>query len=156
MDQEKEWMDEAIRLAAESVHGGGGPFGALVVGDGKVLAYGTNEVTQTLDPTAHAEILAIRRACGAIDDFRLTGCVLVSSCEPCALCLAAALWARIDRVVYAADRNDAAGVGFDDRAFHKQFFGPRKHWPLEMSQLRTGHERDPFTAWDQSPTKVVY
>lgn len=149
-------LDDVIRLAIDNVAAGGGPFGALVVRDGEVLASGTNQVTQSLDPTAHAEVVAIRRACAEIGDFRLIGCTLVASCEPCPLCLSAALWARVDRVLYAADRDDAAAVGFDDRAFHDLFGQPREAWPLPVQQLRTGFETGPFVAWSDSPNKIEY
>lgn len=155
-DTDRELLNEAIRLATDNVAAGGGPFGALVARDGKVVAYGTNEVTQSLDPTAHAEVVAIRRACAALDDFRLTGCVLVSSCEPCPLCLSAALWARVDRVIYAADRHEAAAAGFDDRTFHKLLCKPRKHWPFTVAQERTGKEGEPFSAWRATPMRVTY
>jgi tRNA(Arg) A34 adenosine deaminase TadA len=150
------WLTEVVRLARDNVAAGGGPFGALVVRDGIVIARGTNQVTTDLDPTAHAEVVAIRRACAAIGDFRLTGCVLVSSCEPCPLCLSAALWARVDRVVYAADRDDAAAAGFDDRRFYDVFAQPRNTWPIAVDNIRTGAERDPFTAWQARPDRVDY
>lgn len=149
-------LDKVVQLAVDNVGAGGGPFGALVVRDGEVLSTGTNEVTQSLDPTAHAEVVAIRKACGAIEDFRLIGCTLVSSCEPCPLCMAAALWARVDRVLYAADRDDASAVGFDDRAFHDLFAHPRVIWPFEVQQRRTGFETGPFVAWSASPNKLEY
>lgn len=149
-------LDHAVALAVDSVSAGGGPFGALVARDGSVVATGTNEVTKTLDPTAHAEVVAIRRACQELGDFRLTGCVLVSSCEPCPLCLAAALWARVDGVVYAADCDDAAAAGFDDRAFHDLFGQPHDAWPVPIRQVRTGSERDPFDVWRSSSDKTPY
>lgn len=149
-------LDEVVQLAVDNVAAGGGPFGAMVVRDGEVLATGTNTVTGTLDPTAHAEVVAIRAACQSIGDFRLIGCTLVSSCEPCPLCMAAALWARVDRLLYAADRDDAAAVGFDDRAFHDLFAQPGETWPFEVRQHRTGFETGPFVAWTNSPNKVAY
>ena len=102
------WLSHAVELAVENVAAGGGPFGAVIVRDGVLVAEGQNRVTRDLDPTAHAEVTAIRRACASLREFSLAGCVLYSSCEPCPLCLTAALWARLDRVVYAADRHDAA------------------------------------------------
>lgn len=153
---EAKLLDEAVRLAIDSVKHGGGPFGALVVRDGEVLATGTNEVTKSLDPTAHAEVVAIRRACQVIGDFRLTGCTLICSCEPCPLCLSAALWARIDRVVYAADRHDAAAAGFDDSALYELFTQPREEWKLSVRQVRTGFEAGPFVEWENNPDKVDY
>src|SRR5579885_2837364 len=109
---DQQWLDEAVRLAAANVATGGGPFGAVVVRGDELIATGVNRVVPTLDPTAHAEVVAIREACQRVGDFRLTGCVLFSSCEPCPLCLSASLWARLDRVVFAADRDDAAAAGF--------------------------------------------
>ncbi|WP_216208890.1 nucleoside deaminase [Amycolatopsis aidingensis] len=153
---EREWLAEAVRIATANVAAGGGPFGALVVRDGTVLATGTNQVTPTLDPTAHAEVVAIRAACAVLGDFRLTGCVLVSSCEPCPLCLSAALWARVDRVLYAADRHDAAAAGFDDREFYDLFSTPRETWSLPVAQLVTTHHTAPFEAWHANPDKLAY
>ena len=154
--QEQAWLDQVIAAAARNVAAGGGPFGALVVRAGEVVAVGVNEVTRSLDPTAHAEVVAIRAACRALGDFRLTGCVLVSSCEPCPLCLSAALWARLDRVVYAADRHDAAASGFDDRAFYDVFATPRAEWPLPVDQVPHAGRATPFTAWREHTERVAY
>jgi guanine deaminase len=115
---DQHWLSRAVELAVENVAAGGGPFGAVIVRDGGLVATGQNRVTRDLDPTAHAEVNAIRRACASLGDFSLAGCTLYTSCEPCPLCLTASLWARLDRVVYAADRHDAARAGFDDRAFY--------------------------------------
>lgn len=153
---EQEWLAQAVRLAVDNVAAGGGPFGALVMRDGVVVATGTNQVTPALDPTAHAEVVAIRNACKAIGDFRLTGCVLVSSCEPCPLCLSAALWARLDRVVYAADRHDAAAAGFDDRAFYDLFEQPRESWPVPVHRVRPDTSADPFEAWLAKADRTDY
>jgi tRNA(Arg) A34 adenosine deaminase TadA len=153
---ENDWLAEALRLATDNVAAGGGPFGAIVVRDGSIIATGTNQVTPTLDPTAHAEIVAIRAACQAIGDFRLTGCVLVSSCEPCPLCLSAALWARLDRVIYAADRHDAAAAGFDDREFYDLFARPRETWPVPVHCIRADSSNAPFKAWLSHPDRVSY
>ncbi|MET0233859.1 MAG: nucleoside deaminase [Kibdelosporangium sp.] len=153
---EQEWLAQALRLATDNVTAGGGPFGAIVVRDDEIIATGTNQVTPTLDPTAHAEIVAIRTACQAIGDFRLTGCVLVSSCEPCPLCLSAALWARLDRVIFAADRHDAAAAGFDDRAFYDLFDQPRETWPVPVHRVRAEEYNAPFNAWMARPDRVNY
>lgn len=150
------WLRASIDLATHNVAAGGGPFGAVVVRAGEVIATGTNQVTPTLDPTAHAEVVAIRAACQAVGDFKLTGCVLVSSCEPCPLCLSAALWARVDRVVYAADRDDAAAAGFDDREFHDLFTRPRDTWSLPVERISTGDDNAPFTAWLSRADRVDY
>ena len=153
---EQQWLDRAIALAQENVETGGGPFGAVVVRGDEVIATGTNLVTPTLDPTAHAEVVAIRSACAAVGDFRLPGCVLVSSCEPCPLCLAAALWARVDAVYYAADRHDAARAGFDDREFYELFAAPRDTWPVAVAQVAHLDAVAPFTAWGRRSGRVDY
>ncbi|OXM75065.1 MULTISPECIES: nucleoside deaminase [Amycolatopsis] len=153
---EKEWLARAVELATDNVAAGGGPFGAVVVRDGEIVATGTNQVTPALDPTAHAEVVAIRAACQALGDFKLTGCVLVSSCEPCPMCLASALWARLDRVVYAADRHDAARAGFDDRAFYELFDRPRESWTVPVSRLSEVDGFVPFAAWLDRPDRIEY
>ncbi|MCU1687475.1 MAG: tRNA-specific adenosine deaminase [Amycolatopsis sp.] len=153
---EQKWLEEAVRLATDNVTAGGGPFGALIVRDGELLATGTNQVTPNLDPTAHAEVVAIRAACQLIGDFKLTGCVLVSSCEPCPLCLSAALWARVDKVIYAADRDDAAKAGFDDREFYELFGKPRESWPIGIDQVGIEQYFEPFQAWVSKPDKRAY
>lgn len=150
------FLDLAVEAAVASVGAGGGPFGAVVVRGGEVVATGVNQVTITLDPTAHAEVVAIRAACRALGTFKLDGCVLVSSCEPCPLCLAAALWARVDRVVYAADRHDAADAGFDDRAFYDLFARPRAEWRMPVVQAEATDRVAPFTAWANRPNRVAY
>ncbi|WP_026424948.1 nucleoside deaminase [Actinokineospora inagensis] len=150
------WLDEAIALATHNVTAGGGPFGALVVRGDEVVARGVNRVVPDLDPTAHAEVVAIRTACQALGDFRLTGCVLVSSCEPCPLCLSAALWARLDHVLYAADRDDAAKAGFDDREFYDVLARPRDTWPLRVTHHRTGTESTPFDTWTTTTSRIDY
>lgn len=149
-------LAQVVDLAVQNISAGGGPFGALIAREGDVIATGSNEVTSSLDPTAHAEVVAIRRACRELGDFRLNGCLLVCSCEPCPLCLAAALWARVDGVLYAADRDDAAAAGFDDRAFHDLIGQPHESWPISIRQERTGFETGPFRAWEASPDKTPY
>jgi len=142
------WLEHSIRLATENVANGGGPFGAVIVRDGELVAEGQNRVTATLDPTAHAEVVAIRAACQAVGDFSLAGATLYSSCEPCPLCLSAALWARIDRVVFAADRHDAARGGFDDSAFYDLWARDRSTWELPtVVSLRPENAPAPFDAW---------
>lgn len=150
------YLARALDLAIENVANEGGPFGALVVRGGKVLAEGQNRVTATLDPTAHAEVVAIRAACQIAGDFSLAGATLYTSCEPCPLCLSAALWARIDRIVYAADRDDAAAGGFDDRAFYELFARPRDEWHIQVQSLRQPNAVAPFDAWRERPGRVDY
>ena len=149
------FLDQAIRLAATNVAAGGGPFGALVVtSDGRVHE-GVNQVTQDNDPTAHAEVVAIRSAATASANFDLSGSVLYASCEPCPLCLAAALWARVDRVYFAADRFAAAAAGFDDALFYQYFEGTQ---PDLMPVLHTSVPASdvPFLAWRDNPDRVEY
>ena len=143
------WLARAIELAVANVAEGGGPFGAVVVRDGVVVAEGQNRVTRDLDPTAHAEVQAIRAAGRALGDFSLAGCTLYASCEPCPLCVSASLWARLDRVVFAADRHDAARGGFDDRAFYELFTQDRSTWPtrVERGDGGGGGASAPFDAW---------
>jgi len=150
------FLARAIELATENVANDGGPFGALIVRDGKVLAEGQNRVTATLDPTAHAEVVAIRAACQVAKDFSLAGATLYTSCEPCPLCLSAALWARIDRVVFAADRNDAAAGGFDDREFYELFSRPREEWHVTIESIRPDNATEPFDAWVNLQGRVDY
>ncbi len=150
------WLNRAIELAVDNVAAGGGPFGALIVRDGVAVAEGQNRVTRDLDPTAHAEVVAIRAACRAIGDFSLAGAVLYTSCEPCPLCLSAALWARVDRVVFAADRHDAARGGFDDREFYELFSTPREEWHLPIDSLRVEASPAPFDAWLAHEARTDY
>jgi tRNA(Arg) A34 adenosine deaminase TadA len=156
-DIERAWMDEAIRLATNSVTNGGGPFGALVAKEGEIVALGNNQVTATLDPTAHAEVSAMRAACKQLGTFSLEGCVLVTSCEPCPMCLSSALWARVDRIVYSADRHDAAVAGFDDRKFYDLFDKkPQSMWPTRVEQLDLPHRTAPFDAWLAKADRIDY
>jgi guanine deaminase len=150
------WLARAVELAVRNVASGGGPFGAVVVRDGVLVAEGQNRVTATLDPTAHAEVVAIRAACQAEVSFSLAGTVLYTSCEPCPLCLSAALWARIDRVVFAADRHDAARGGFDDLEFYELFSRDRSIWDLAIDSVRIGDAAAPFDAWLANEERTGY
>lgn len=154
---ERAWMEEAIRLATTSVENGGGPFGALIAKDGDIVALGNNQVTSSLDPTAHAEVSAIRAACKKLDTFSLEGCTLVTSCEPCPMCLSSALWARVDRLVFSADRHDAAVAGFDDRKFYDLFEKrPQEMWPMTVEHLDLSHRTQPFDAWIAKTDRIAY
>jgi guanine deaminase len=155
-DVELAALERAIVLATDNVAAGGGPFGAVVVTPDGRWFEGVNRVTRDLDPTAHAEVVAIRAACAGLDTFDLTGCWLASSCEPCPMCLAATLWARLDRVVHAADRHDAAAAGFDDARFHDLASTPRDRWPTPVLARPTSDRRSPFDAWAQDPDRVPY
>ena len=156
MSTDAEWIARTIELAVENVAAGGGPFGALIVRDGALLAEGQNRVTANLDPTAHAEVVAIRAACQAVGDFSLAGATLYTSCEPCPLCLSAALWARVDRVVFAADRHDAARGGFDDREFYELFARPRSEWDVTIEPARPANAAAPFDAWLANEARTDY
>ncbi|GAA4712365.1 nucleoside deaminase [Nocardioides conyzicola] len=150
------WLAQALDLAVANVAEGGGPFGAVIVRDGTLLATGQNRVTRDNDPTAHAEVLAIRTACADLGDFSLAGSVLYTSCEPCPLCVSAALWARLDRVVYAADRHDAARGGFDDREFYELFARDRSTWPTAVEAGRHPEAFAPFDAWLSNTERTAY
>ncbi|RJQ81994.1 nucleoside deaminase [Pseudonocardiaceae bacterium YIM PH 21723] len=151
-----ELLAAAVRLAQDNATRGGGPFGALIAREGEVIATGSNRVTANLDPTAHAEVTAIRAACTKLGAFSLDGYVLISSCEPCPMCLASALWARVDRIVYAADRDDAARAGFDDTAFYQLFDSPRDTWPVPVVRHAGVDGTPPFTAWLNNPDRTEY
>jgi guanine deaminase len=154
-DDVREYLDQAVRLAVRNVADGGGPFGALVVtADGR-LHFGVNRVTRDNDPTAHAEVVAIRTAAAESGNFDLSGAVLYASCEPCPLCLAAALWARMDRVYFAADRHGAAAAGFDDALFYEFFDGTRPElMPVRQTDIPASN--DPFDAWREKPDRTEY
>ena len=150
------WLDRAIELATLNVANGGGPFGAVIVRGRELVAEGQNRVTADLDPTAHAEVTAIRAACHAVGDFSLAGMTLYTSCEPCPLCLSASLWARLDRVVFAADRHDAARGGFDDREFYELFARDRSTWPMAVDSVRPENAPQPFDAWLELEERTDY
>ena len=151
------YMQMAIDTAVENVAAGrGGPFGAVVVRRDEVIASAGNEVTSAHDPTAHAEMLAIRRACTALGTFRLTDCVVYSSCEPCPMCLGALFWARPAAVFYAATRRDAAAAGFDDAQFWAEIrrTGDKRRFPL--TRVPVAGSDAPFRSWLESPTRIDY
>lgn len=152
-----QFMERAIQLSLENVQAGrGGPFAALVVRNGEILATGTNQVTRMSDPTAHAEIVAIRGACQAIGDFQLRGCDLYSTCEPCPMCMGAIYWARLGKVYYANTREDAARIGFDDSFIYDQLALPVESRRIPMIQLMREQALKAFQAWEQSPDKIRY
>lgn len=153
-----EYLARAISLATANVANSGGPFGAVVVTpDGRVFE-GVNRVTANHDPTAHAEVTAIRAAGAGLGTHDLSGAVLYSSCEPCPMCLASSLWARLERVVFAADRHDAARAGFDDAVFYEYFETPVADRSLQVTQLEP-HEvaaTSPFDAWTAAESRINY
>ena len=150
-------MRRAIALAMENVRSArGGPFAALVVKDGRVIAEGTNLVTATNDPTAHAEIVAIREASRVIRNFQLTGCDLYATCEPCPMCIGAIYWARPARVFYAGTAADAADAGFDDAFIYEELKKQPAARRIPMAQLLREESLAVFTAWKQQPNKTPY
>lgn len=150
-------MREAIRLADEGMRNGrGGPFGCVIVRSGAIVARGSNGVTSTNDPTAHAEITAIREAGRTLGRFHLEDCELYTSCEPCPMCLAAIYWARIPTVYYANTRTDAAGVGFDDDFIYRQISLPPEERTVTMQPLLRDEALKTFQAWIGKPDKVPY
>jgi len=151
-----EWLIAAVDLARQNVADGGGPFGAFIVQDGVELGRGVNRVTRDNDPTAHAEVCAIRAACAGKGDFSLAGATLYTSCEPCPLCISASLWARVDRVLYAADRYDAARGGFDDLEFYELFARDRSEWSTSVAGVVVPEAASPFEAWLASNERVAY
>jgi guanine deaminase len=150
------FLEKAIFMAVENVRRNGGPFAALVVKDGEVIAAGCNQVTRTNDPTAHAEIVAIREACRALGDFQLAGCEIYSSCEPCPMCLGALYWARPARVYFAATAADAAAAGFDDALIYRQLEIPPSERAIPMVHLMDARATLPFEEWVNRTDKKTY
>jgi guanine deaminase len=152
-----EFLRQAIRLSSEKMEANeGGPFGAVVVRNGQVVGRGWNRVTSTNDPTAHAEVEAIRDACRRLNTFSLAGCELYSSCEPCLLCLAAIYWARLDRVYRAATCDDAAVAGFDDRNFYDEFRKPAKLRSISMQNALRDEAVEVLKRWSDKQDKIRY
>jgi tRNA(Arg) A34 adenosine deaminase TadA len=156
MSDDEELLRRAIELARESVRNGGGPFGALVARDGRIVAEGANAVTRSNDPTAHAEVVAIRRACAALGDFRLSGCTVYASCEPCPMCLGAILWSRAERLIFACGRADAAAAGFDDERIYRELARPVERRELATLQILRAEGLAAFDAWRAAPDRVEY
>lgn len=150
-------MRMAIALSEQNVlESLGGPFGAVVVKDNEIIAQSANKVTSTNDPTAHAEIAAIRMACTALNTFDLTGCVIYTSCEPCPMCLSAIYWARIDQIYYANTKNDAAEIGFDDKLIYEELDKPANERKLPAVQLLRNEALGAFERWNQSAMQTKY
>ena len=150
-------MQQAIQLATENVrHGRGGPFGAVVVKDGVVIATGANQVTASNDPTAHAEVVAIRNACQALGTFQLTDCDVYTSCEPCPMCLAALYWSRCRAIFYGNDAAGAAHAGFDDLFLYEEVRKPLDQRSIPIERLLGEEAQSSFDAWHASPYRVEY
>jgi guanine deaminase len=153
----QDFLREAIRLSTEKMEAGeGGPFGAVVVQSGKIVGRGWNRVTSTNDPTAHAEIVAIRDACANLNTFSLAGCEIYTSCEPCPMCFAAIYWARLERICYAASGQDAEAAGFDDCQFSQELALPPSRRSLPMIQELQEEARDAFRAWMRKADRIPY
>lgn len=155
--QHEEFMRMAVALSVENVSESlGGPFGAVVVKDGKVIAKSANKVTSTNDPTAHAEISAIRLACAELNTFDLNGCVIYTSCEPCPMCLGAIYWSRIHTIYYANTKADAALIGFDDKFIYEELDKPMEKRSLPIIQMLRDEAMQAFKLWETSPMRIEY
>ena len=150
-------MRRAIELSVRNLDDGvGGPFGAVIVKDGQIIGEGTNRVTSTNDPSAHAEVVAIREACRKLKCFQLTGCELYTTCEPCPMCMALVYWAHLDKVYYANTAADAAKIGFDDARIYQELKLPHAQRSLPLIQMMRQEAMTAFTAWERKPDKVRY
>ena len=150
-------MREAIRLSLEKMRNGrAGPFGAVIVRQGEIIARGWNQVTTTLDPTAHAEVVAIREACRLLKTFRLTGCEIYASCEPCPMCLAGIHWARLDKLYFAGTRLDAAEAGFDDALIYEELAKPTADRGIATEQMLREEAVGALKEWRANPEKTPY
>ena len=157
MDQQEIFMDEAIRLSFETMRNNtGGPFGAVVVKDGKIIARGYNKVISSNDPTAHAEVVAIREACKVLNTFQLDGCEIYTSCEPCPMCMAAIYWARPERVYYANSKTDAAQIGFDDNFIYEELALPYQNRSIPLKRIKEKDALEAFKEWEKKSDKVRY
>ena len=155
MENQKKFMREAIRLSIENVQSGnGGPFGTVIVKNGNIIASGVNKVTQSSDPTAHAEIVAIRSACETLGTFQLVGCEIYCSCEPCPMCLGAIYWARPDRIYFANTREDAADINFDDNFIYNELDVSISQRKLPTTQLLRDEAQMAFKQWRESTAKT--
>lgn len=153
---DRDLMRKAIELSIENIKNGGGPFGAVIVKDGEIIATGTNRVTADNDPTAHAEVNAIRKACQALKTFDLSGCTIYTSCEPCPMCLAAIYWAHIDKIYYGNNKKDAADIGFDDSYIYDELNLPVEKRTKLMNELLPEEAIKAFQLWANTEDKTEY
>lgn len=156
MTKDEIYLRQAVEIAKQNIEKGGGPFGAIIVKDNEIVAQCGNSVTNDNDPTAHAEVNCIRSACKKLNTFDLSGCVIYSSCEPCPMCLSAIYWARLDRLVYAATRQDAAGAGFDDEFIYKEIPLANSQRSLECNHFSLEESCGPFEIWNSKSDKTEY
>jgi guanine deaminase len=151
------FMLEAISLSADSISAPyGGPFGAVIVKNGEIIGRGKNLVTDHNDPTAHAEVSAVRDACQKINHYDLSGCEIYTSCEPCPMCLCAIYWARLDKIYYAANRKDAASIGFDDQYFYEQISKSIEERAIPMIQINQSNAVEILNKWSEKDGKIMY
>ena len=156
-EQQEAFMREAIALSLSNINTcNGGPFGAVIVKNGEIIARGANNVTSTNDPTAHAEVVAIRQACERLQTFQLTGCEIYASCEPCPMCLGAIYWARLDKLYYANTKTDAAAINFDDKFIYEELEKPLDQRSLFTRQLLRDEALEAFKKWSQMDEKIEY
>ncbi len=155
-DTDRSMMREAIRLSRESVENGGGPFGAVIARDGEIIAKSSNSVTLLNDPTAHAEVSCIRKACQKLNTFDLTGCVIYTSCEPCPMCLGAIYWAHIGKIFYANNRKDAADIDFDDDFIYQELDKPFEQRATPIIPLLRDEAIGVFKMWSEKTDKIEY
>jgi tRNA(Arg) A34 adenosine deaminase TadA len=156
MNNDTKWMQQAIKLAQKSVEKGGGPFGAVIVKDGKVVASGYNMVTLNNDPTAHAEISTIRKACKKLNTFDLRECVIYTSCEPCPMCLAAIYWSHIDKIYYGCTKTDAKNIGFDDSFIYDEINLKPEKRTIPANEFLRNKALLAFKMWEDKTDKVEY
>lgn len=152
----EDYMKRAIKRSCDNVKNGGGPFGAVIVKDGKIIAEGTNLVTINNDPTAHAEVVAIRNAAAYLNDFNLSGCEIYTSCEPCPMCLSAIYWARIDKIWYANTKTDAKNIGFDDSFIYEEVSKPLEERKIPIKQFLRNEGLEAFKLWKEKTDKTEY
>ncbi len=152
----EELMREAIRISIENVHNGGGPFGAVIARDGEIIATGVNRVTANCDPTAHAEVSAIREASRKLGTFNLAGCEIFSSCEPCPMCLGAIYWAHLDKLYYGNTKSDAKDIDFDDSFIYEELALAPKHRRLRAYPFMRNEALEAFRIWQTKEDKIEY
>ncbi|MDD3406084.1 MAG: nucleoside deaminase [Paludibacteraceae bacterium] len=156
MSYNEKFMKKAIAASIKNIERGGGPFGAVIVKDGKIIATGTNRVTANNDPTAHAEVSTIRKACKKLNTFDLSGCEIYSSCEPCPMCLSAIYWAHIDRLYYGNTKKDAAKIGFDDSFIYDELDLKPADRKIQSTQILRDEAIKAFCIWEEKTDKIEY
>ncbi|WP_233899867.1 nucleoside deaminase [Tenacibaculum piscium] len=157
MNEHEKYMSEAVKSALKGMQNNeGGPFGCIVVKNGEIVGIGNNKVTSTNDPTAHAEVTAIRDACKNLGSFQLDGCIIYTSCEPCPMCLGAIYWARPDKVYYGCNQQDAANIGFDDAFIYKEIALPYNKRSIYFEQIGQKIALEPFEKWTEKQDKITY